>query len=51
MENTAIKVALFQKIADNNQSYSTAVMNSEAQDLQTFEPILENLEESKDGSQ
>lgn len=30
MENTGIKVALFKKIADNNQSYSTVVMHSEA---------------------
>jgi hypothetical protein len=37
MENTAIKVALFKKIADNNQNYSIVVMNNEAQEIETAE--------------
>jgi hypothetical protein len=37
MENTAIKVALFKKIADNNQNYSVVVMNNEAQEIETAE--------------
>lgn len=35
MENTAIKVALFKKIADNNQTYSNVVMKNESSELQT----------------
>jgi hypothetical protein len=42
MENTAIKVALFKKIADNNQSYSSVVLNNKAQEINIndYEPIL-----------
>ena len=35
MENTAIKVALFKKIADNNQTYSNVVMKTESNELET----------------
>jgi len=35
MENTAIKVALFKKIADNNQTYSNVVMKTESSELET----------------
>jgi hypothetical protein len=46
MENTAIKVALFKKIADNNQSYSTVVMNNEAQKMpkDAYQPILTEID-------
>ena len=47
MENTTIKVALFKKIADNNQSYSTVVMNNEAQKMpkDAYQPILAEIDE------
>jgi hypothetical protein len=35
MENTAIKVALFKKIAGNNQTYSNVVMKTESSELET----------------